>query len=144
MFKRVLASVYREIISDQKTEATFWVLLGFGPALALSRLTVHLAPSLFLSVHSAHVHHFTYGIIILAVAGYLALVAPGRVKHWVEWLYGVGLALAFDEFGTWLHLTNNYNLDLSEDVTVFILLFLIVVVYSADIARRAMKYIRLR
>jgi len=144
MFKRVFSSVYREIIADQKSEATFWVLVGFGPALALSRLTVHLAPGLFLSVHHAHVHHFTYGIIILAVAGYLGLVAPGRVKHWVEWLYGVGLALAFDEFGMWLHLTSNYNLDQSEDAAVIILLFLITVVYLADFARRAVKYIRLR
>ena len=142
MLRSIFKGVYREIIADQKSEVTFWVLAGFAPALIVARLIVHFAPWLFLTVHKSHVHHFTYGIFILAVAGYLALVAPGRVKHWVAWLYGVGLALAFDEFGMWLHLTNNYNLGISEDALTAILLFLILVVYAADFTRRAVKYAR--
>lgn len=144
MYKRVFAAIYREVIADQKSETAFWILVGFGPALAISRLLVHLVPYLFLTIHHNHVHHFTYGIIILALAGYLALITPGRVKHWVAWLYGVGLALAFDEFGMWLHLTNNYNLDLSEDAVAIILLYLITVVYLMDFARRAFNYFQRR
>lgn len=141
MLRRVINGAYREIIADQKSETAFWVLVGFAPTLALARIIVHLTPGLFLSVNGAHVHHFTYGIFILALAGYLALVAPGRAKHWVATLYGIGLALAFDEFGMWLHLTNDYNLDISQDALTVILIFLLVVVYLFDFARRAFKYL---
>lgn len=139
---RILTAVYREIIANQKSETAFWVLVGFVPTLAAARLIVNFAPGIFLTVRSSHVHHFTYGIIILAVAGYLALVTPTRVKHWVAALYGIGLALAFDEFGMWLHLTDNYNLRLSQDALAVVLIFLISVVYLVDFARRAAKYLR--
>lgn len=144
MFKRFVGGVYREVIADQKSGTAFWILAGFVPTIILARLTVHLVPGLFLSIHNHHVHHFAYGIIILAIAGYLALITPERLKRAVASFYGIGLALAFDEFGMWLHLTDNYNLDLSEDALVIILLFLVAAVYLAKITRRAAKYIKHR
>src|SRR5215467_4981016 len=51
-----------------------------------------------------HIHHYVYGIFILAAAGYLALLFRGdRARSWIALLYGVGLGLTFDEFGMWIN-----------------------------------------
>jgi len=51
-----------------------------------------------------HIHHYVYGIFILTVAGYLALVFKSdRATLWIALLYGLGVGLTFDEFGMWLN-----------------------------------------
>jgi hypothetical protein len=67
-------------------------------------------PDLFWHLGGTHVHHLNYGIFLLAGIGAFLLVAPvspaNRLN--VAWLYGIGLALTFDEFGMWLHLGGGY------------------------------------
>jgi hypothetical protein len=67
-------------------------------------------PDLFWHFGGTHVHHLNYGIFLLAGIGAFLLVAPvspaSRLN--VAWLYGIGLALTFDEFGMWLHLGGGY------------------------------------
>lgn len=83
---------------------TIAFLLTFG----IARLISILAPFLYLSWQGIHVHHFTYGFFVLAAAGYLALVFSGpRAKYLISLLHGFGLGLAFDEFGMWIHLSDN-------------------------------------
>src|SRR5436305_9789706 len=49
-----------------------------------------------------HIHHYVYGIFILTAAGYLALVfKSSRATLWIALLYGIGVALTFDEIGMW-------------------------------------------
>jgi len=51
-----------------------------------------------------HIHHYVYGIFILTVAGYLALIFKSeRATPWIALLYGLGVGLTFDEFGMWLN-----------------------------------------
>lgn len=142
MIVSAFRSAYRELIANRVRQVPFWVLAGFLPTFIIARFTVGLAPGLFLDVHGTHVHHFTYGVIILAVAGFVSLVSPNRAQWWLAVLYGVGLALAFDEFGMWLRLTSDYNLDQSEDVMVGILAFLVIAVYCGGLLRRTLHYLR--
>lgn len=131
-----------ELIADRRKQAPFWVLVGFLPTYIIARLIVHTDPSLFLNVHGVHVHHFAYGIIVLAVVGFISVVLPKpEFQSLLALVYGVGLALAFDEFGMWIHLTSNYNIDTSEDVMSGLLVFLIVAVYCTGIIRRALRYL---
>lgn len=67
-------------------------------------------PDLRVQVGSTHVHHLNFGILILAaIGGYLLFIRPtGRGLESAAVLYGVGLALTFDEFGMWLHLEDVY------------------------------------
>ena len=68
-------------------------------------------PDLYLHLGGTHVHHLNYGIFLLSVVGAVLLFAPppaGRRLDAVAILYGVGLALTFDEFGMWLHLGGSY------------------------------------
>src|SRR5947209_16598778 len=55
-------------------------------------------------VPGMHIHHYVYGIFILTIAGYLALIFKGeRATLWIALLYGLGVGLTFDEFGMWLN-----------------------------------------
>jgi len=50
-------------------------------------------------------HHYVYGIFLLTISGYLALVFKGpRATAWIACLYGLGVGLTFDEFGFWINL----------------------------------------
>src|SRR5213076_2769433 len=51
-----------------------------------------------------HIHHYVYGIFILTVAGYFALIFKGpAATMWIALLYGLGVGLTFDEFGMWVN-----------------------------------------
>src|SRR4051812_3662241 len=51
------------------------------------------------------IHHYVYGIFLLTVSGYLALLFKGpRATAWIACLYGLGVGLTFDEFGFWINL----------------------------------------
>ena len=76
-----------------------------------------------------HVHHFTYGVLILFLAGYLGLsVKQARAKFWVALLLGFGLGLAMDEFGMWLKLRDDEMARWSYDgfnITIGVFLFIL-------------------
>ncbi|WP_133478078.1 hypothetical protein [Cognatilysobacter segetis] len=92
------------------------VLASFVVAFASARLLVLLImqraiPDLYLHLGGTHVHHLNYGIFLLSFVGAVLLFAPpvaGRRLDLLAALYGVGLALTFDEFGMWLHLGGSY------------------------------------
>src|SRR3954468_19053557 len=88
-----------------------WTLTAFVLTFLLARILVLLImsrriPDLYFHVGQTHVHHLNYGIFLLSgVGAYLLLAAPtGRALRRVALVYGVGLALTFDEFGMWIHL----------------------------------------
>lgn len=79
-------------------------------------------PDLYLHLGGTHVHHLNYGIFLLSgVGAYLLLGRPetrGRARAAI--VYGIGLALTFDEFGLWLHLGGSYWQRASFDAVVVI------------------------
>jgi hypothetical protein len=130
---RAFIGVYRELIAEHVRQVPFWMLVGFLPTFIAERLLVAKAPELFVQVQGIHVHHFTWGILLLAIVGFISLLSPRQADPYLAVLYGVGLALAFDEAGMWLKLTANYNLELSENVMAGILVFLVIAVYFTDL-----------
>jgi hypothetical protein len=71
----------------------------------VARLVSHVAPRMHWEpIPGMHIHHYVYGIFILAIAGYLALIVqrPGA-RLPIALFYGLGLALTFDEFGMWIN-----------------------------------------
>ena len=89
-------------------------------------ILARVIPDLYLYVGGTHIHHLNYGIFLLSgVGAYLLLRRPTvQGLHRMCLLYGVGLALTFDEFGIWLHLGGSYWQRASFDAVVVIAAFL--------------------
>jgi len=112
------------------------VFAAFVATFLVARIIVLLImsqriPDLYLYIGGTHIHHLNYGIFLLAGTGaYLLFGQPkGRGASAAAILYGIGLALTFDEFGMWLHWGGNYWMQVSFDAIVLIagLLGLIIV-----------------
>lgn len=94
----------------------FPIAFAFLLTFSGTRILNAFAPDFYIFWFGIHAHHFTYGFFILAVAGYLALIHSGpRAKYLISLLHGFGLGLAMDEFGMWLHLTEEESIRLSYD-----------------------------
>src|SRR5215470_9573276 len=82
---------------------------GIAAAFVLSVAGARIFSMFFPRVHwepvpGMHIHHYVYGIFILVIAGYLALVFRGDgARPWIALLYGLGVGLTFDEFGMWVN-----------------------------------------
>src|SRR5947199_395156 len=78
--------------------AAFVLTAGGARVFSVFLPAVHWEPA-----PGMHIHHYVYGIFILATAGYLAMIFKGdRATSWIALLYGLGIGLTFDEFGMWL------------------------------------------
>jgi hypothetical protein len=110
---------------SQTTYLARTVLVTFLLTFMLARMIVflimsHRIPDLYLHIHGSHVHHLNYGIFLLsAVGAYLIFGHPvnKRLKI-VAGIYGVAMALTFDEFGMWIHLGGSYWQRASWDAIV--------------------------
>lgn len=134
----IINTLYNSIIRKHRDAVSFIVLFFFLLTFIISRSyiylnTIDVIPDYFFlnrNIRGVHVHHLAFGIIILTIAGYLALtVHSQRYRHYISALYGVGLGLAYDEFGMWLHLQDAYWIRISYDAIAIITAVLINVVY---------------
>ncbi|MGI8955666.1 MAG: hypothetical protein ACR2II_01975, partial [Chthoniobacterales bacterium] len=115
------------------------VLLTFIAARVLVILIMtRRIPDLFLHVGQTHVHHLNYGIFLLAAVGAL-FVFFGRpsddLRKVCAFLYGLGMALTFDEFGMWLHLGGGYWQRASFDAVIVLLSLFGVIAFAPTLAR---------
>ena len=94
-------------------------------------------PDLYLHIGGTHVHHLNYGIVLLSgVGAYLIFCRPsGRWLTTAATIYGIGLALTFDEFGMWLHLGGGYWQRASFDAVVVIASLLGLIVAAPSVKR---------
>jgi len=115
-------------------------LLGFLLTFMLARITVFLImarsiPNLYLFLRDTHVHHLNYGIFLLAAVGaYTLMVRPSATAaRRAAFIYGIAMALTFDEFGMWLHLGGSYWQRASVDATIVVAGVLGLIAYARSI-----------
>ncbi|MFB6291303.1 MAG: hypothetical protein ABEJ25_06205 [Candidatus Bipolaricaulia bacterium] len=76
-----------------------------------------------------HIHHFYFGILLIGIAGWLAIAgSPNFSKEKLALVYGAGLGLLMDEIGlllTW----GNYASSISYLLGVFLLGIILSLVY---------------
>ena len=118
------------------------ILVAFLFTFMAARIVVFLIvsrriPDVYLSLGGTHVHHMNYGIFLLsAVGAYLLLGHAGsRGFRWAAILYGIGLALTFDEFGLWVHLGGSYWQRASFDAVVVVTAFLVLAAVAPALPR---------
>ncbi len=142
----MLERIYNSLVRKHRDAVSFIILFFFFITFIFSRTFIYLdtagiiSPKLaYLSnwnqnIRGVHVHHFAFGIIILSISGYLSLLFHGKKpQHLIAALYGIGLALSYDEFGMWLNLEDNYWIRQSYDAVAIILVILINVVYFSSL-----------
>jgi TRAP-type uncharacterized transport system fused permease subunit len=118
------------------------VLVAFLFTFIAARILVYLimarkVPDLYLHMGGNHVHHLNYGIFLLSfIGGFLIFVQPrGKDLSVACFVYGIGLALTFDEFGMWYHLSATYWQRASFDAVVVIAALLLLIAAAPQIKR---------
>lgn len=133
-------------LQKKKLDIRFLILVSFLITFVLSRIIVYFfvfgPPNIYLRINGVHVHHLTFGIIILAIIGYVSLTThSNHAKKIIAILYGIGLALVFDEFGMWLHLKDDYWIRHSYDAVLVITVFLFNTAFFRNFWLNLMKYL---
>jgi CRP-like cAMP-binding protein len=118
-------AIFRNLVSARGGEPPFWMLTGFIVSMGVARLVValilkyKLEKQLFALVpgndpNPMHVHHFNYGLILIAASGLAALAPFGRrALRVLAFAFGVGCGLVFDEFALFWNLNPEYAQSLS-------------------------------
>jgi hypothetical protein len=126
-----------------------WALLAFVITFIAARTVVLLimsrrVPNMYLFLQGTHVHHLNYGIFLLAgVGAYLLFQAPrGRAACVAAVIYGIAMALTFDEFGMWLHLGGSYWQRASVDATIVVAATLALIAYARTIRTYEARHVR--
>jgi hypothetical protein len=126
---RLKVHFHHHVVKKGK-EASFWIALSFLVTFGFVRyitfsirkknLTAREHPQLAQLHHhkvgfhdivlpgGLHIHHAVPGIFLVLTAGYLGLVTERRATRPLSIMYGVGSALALDEFALWLELRDVY------------------------------------
>jgi hypothetical protein len=131
------------ISRPDETHMARMVLFSFLLTFIASRVTVYLImsrmmPDLYLHLGGNHIHHLNYGIFLLvAVGGFLLFRDPtGRALKVCAVVYGIGLALTFDEFGMWVRLDGStYWQRASVDAVGVLAALLGLLAYAPDVKR---------
>ncbi len=112
-----LKHLYRFHFQNERRERAFLAALGFLVTFGVVRAITYLiragvGPFHNVSAGGLHIHHLVWGILLLLAVGYIWLVEVGvgssLIASLTALLFGVGAALALDEFALWLNLSDVY------------------------------------
>jgi hypothetical protein len=112
-----IARFYDRDIVDAGKQPHFFILVAFLITFVIVRLITHTIRGgrvHFLHDVTAggrHIHHLVWGILLLLATGYVAIAFDPHAPHSRELLavlFGIGAALALDEFALWLNLRDVY------------------------------------
>ena len=122
-----------------KTTTPVWcVAFAFVLTVVAARWVSQVDPGFHYNIRGLHIHHYVYGIFMLTIAGYLALVFKGpRATFWIALLYGWGAGFTFDEMAMWLNSSVNQNLRKStEGVIVGMLALMLLSLFSVALRKQ--------
>jgi len=126
--------------SGERRHMARLVLVAFLATFTLFRIMIflitdHKLPDMLVYIGGTHVHHLNLGIFLLSFVGaYLLFSWPKKQRpKWVAVLYGIGLALTFDEFGMWLHLGGGYWQRASFDAVTVVIGFLMLMAFGPSV-----------
>src|SRR5512142_1811754 len=105
-----IAGAYRHEIVEPGREARFLAAVAFLLTWLVARLVTHTLLSSRggggLQIGSLHIHHVVFGLVLLLAAGELDVLGVRPRTRAV--LFGIGAALALDEFALILNLADVY------------------------------------
>ena len=113
---------YQEHIADSGRSAALFLVFGFVITYAITRTITHRikarstqgtgdsGPVKDIYIGGVHIHHQVWGILLVLLVGLLEFRFQPDAP-WAEvlaFLFGVGAALALDEFALWLYVKDVY------------------------------------
>lgn len=134
---KLIESTRKHLHLETLRRKGIFTLTTYILTLFLSRLTVFLIehdvdfPFLgYNIVKGYHIHHFSYGIILMVIISFATLfLNVTRFNNAIYFLYGLALGLIFDEFGIWLKLDPTYNQAISYIASTVVAIFLVIMLF---------------
>lgn len=103
-------------------------LISFALSFTAARIFTYYYPSVVLVSGGVHIHHFWFGVILLAVGGWLGIsYTQKEIDRIAALIYGVGGGLIADEVGLLLTFGNYYS-ELTWTFMVILLSFILALV----------------
>ena len=141
-FTKALASLTYRDIARRGLVTPFIMFLSFLTAFAVTRITAYVFPSVNLVIGKYHIHHFYYGIALLIISNWTALITNRQGPRIIAAvLFGVGLGILADEAGLLLTCTSpltlqcNYNARITLDIFVVLVGAFLSVLYLVPALR---------
>jgi hypothetical protein len=137
---------YEDIVRRKKT-TPFLVFVFLLITFFLSRVFVIYFPQKVFFIRGYHIHHFFFGVILLGVAGYVALVSDKiRLQRLAAAVFGTGLGLVLDETGLFLTcgtlvMECDYWAKVTYDIFILIASLFMAILYFEPFWRRMGKTI---
>ena len=121
-----------KITSEEKSvgraNLSWLALISFVASFAIARIFTTISRNVVLRVGGFHIHHFLYGIILLAIGGWLGIsYNEERITRVAAVLYGAGGGLIMDEAGL-LVTFGNYWTEITYTIVVIFLAFVFTVI----------------
>jgi hypothetical protein len=133
--------LYSDIVRRKKT-TPFIILVCFIVTFVMARAIVKFFPGFAFVWNQYHIHHFYYGILALAIAGWIALVSNRENLHtFAAVCLGLGLGLVADEFGLMLTCASplkecDYLARQSYDLAIILFLAILNAIYFVPFWKR--------
>ncbi len=101
-------------LSNRHRENNHWhayyaipAFIGFVVTYLFIQVQQRLFPNFHLDAGEHHIHHYTYGIILLLIFGYVSLWTDSlRIRYTCALAYGAGVAFIMDEAWMWFTLNS--------------------------------------
>jgi len=109
-----------------KPNLSILALISFIVSFAIARIFTSLYPATFWEAKGFHIHHFWYGLAMLAIGGWLGIsIENERVNRVAAILFGAGGGLIGDEVGLLLTLeSESYWTEITYTVIIIFLTFM--------------------
>lgn len=141
LVKDFVSLTYRDIVR-RKLVTPFIIFVTFLLSFTIQRIAAHLLPSVNLTIGNYHIHHFYFGIILLAIASWIALITNREgPKLFAAAMFGIGLGVLADEVGLILTCTSpltlrcDYHARITWDVFITIAGIFLSVLYLLPAVR---------
>jgi hypothetical protein len=116
----------------EKPNLSFIMLAFFLASFVVARVFTYFFPSTVFEVSGYHIHHFWYGLALLAIGGWLGInYRDDLTERIAAIIFGVGGGLVGDEIGFLVTLGNYYS-----EITYTFVISLLVFAVMATLLKR--------
>jgi len=116
----------------EKPNLSFIMLSFFLASFVVARVFTAFFPSTFLEVQGYHIHHFWYGLALLAIGGWLGInYRDDHTERIAAIIFGVGGGLVGDEIGLLVTFGNYYS-----ELTYTFVISLLAFAFMATLLKR--------